>query len=289
MQAHIAASPLPDPRNAACDLPTFARMCCGVLDVPAGGGAAGLLQGLHALFALYLVGRPTGLAGLAGRLAGWALGQRATKAWALQCACPDRRSSRPVRPGAVSPHARVPRPHPLTPARSSSPTPPSSTAAPLPAQQPAEPAAAAAARRSAPCSHADHCAAYISAVKAAGPPICCSQLSESQSCTLTKAPPAAHSLAEAAGLGSAAAQAAGLGRLVGRRRHRRQLGLAAAPPLRDGCGPAVADRVRIRARLLVGRCALLLVAAAVVQITTHLAAALAGVAGGACGRGQARG
>ena len=65
MQAHIAASPLPDPRNAACDLPTFARMCCGVLDVPAGGGAAGLLQGLHALFALYLVGR---LAGLAGRL-----------------------------------------------------------------------------------------------------------------------------------------------------------------------------------------------------------------------------
>lgn len=65
MQAHIVASPLPDPGNAACDLPTFARMCCGVLDIPtasAGGGGAhaGLLQGLHALFALYLVGARLG-------------------------------------------------------------------------------------------------------------------------------------------------------------------------------------------------------------------------------------
>ncbi|PRW21092.1 intraflagellar transport 46-like protein [Chlorella sorokiniana] len=68
MQAHIESSPLPDPRQDV-DLPTFARMCCAVLDLqppamPAAGSRAGasaasqqhcaLLQSLHALFALYL-------------------------------------------------------------------------------------------------------------------------------------------------------------------------------------------------------------------------------------------
>ncbi|KAI3430791.1 hypothetical protein D9Q98_009203 [Chlorella vulgaris] len=61
MQAHIASSPLPDPRQDV-DLATFARMCCSVLDLQPpptnsstpGGALRSLVHCLHSMFALYL-------------------------------------------------------------------------------------------------------------------------------------------------------------------------------------------------------------------------------------------